>query len=65
VILWTDCYKLYSELAIKGIRKQIKPGVDFGGAVKDPWGSHKAVFNINGNKAQRLGIELKHGFRHR
>jgi len=56
---------LYSELAIKGIRKQIKPGVDFGGAVKDPWGNHKAVFNINGNKAQRLGIELKHGLGHR
>jgi len=31
VILWTDRHKLYSELTIKGIRKQIKRGVEFGG----------------------------------
>jgi len=39
---------LYGDLTIKGIKKQIKLGVEFGGVVKDPWGNHKAVFNING-----------------
>jgi len=41
-------YKLYGDLSIKGIKKQIKLDVEFGGLVKDPWGNHKAVFNING-----------------
>ena len=41
-------YKLYGDLTIKGIKKQIKLDVEFGGVVKDPWGNHKAVFNING-----------------
>jgi len=33
---------------MKGITKQIKLDVEFGGLVKDPWGSVKAVFTING-----------------
>lgn len=41
-------YVLYGDLTIKGIKKQIKLDVEFGGVVKDPWGNHKAVFNING-----------------
>ncbi len=41
-------YKLYGDLTIKGIKKQIKLDVEFGGVVKDPWGNHKAVFNVNG-----------------
>jgi polyisoprenoid-binding protein YceI len=41
-------YELYGELTIKGIKKQVKLDVEFGGVVKDPWGNHKAVFNING-----------------
>ena len=41
-------YELYGELTIKGIKKQIRLDVEFGGVVKDPWGNHKAVFNING-----------------
>jgi polyisoprenoid-binding protein YceI len=43
-----DSYALYGDLAIKGIKKQIKLNVEFAGVVKDPWGNHKAVFNING-----------------
>jgi polyisoprenoid-binding protein YceI len=41
-------YELYGDLTIKGIKKQVKLDVEFGGVVKDPWGNHKAVFNING-----------------
>jgi polyisoprenoid-binding protein YceI len=41
-------YNLYGDLTIKGIKKQVKLQVEFGGVVKDPWGNEKAVFNING-----------------
>jgi len=41
-------YLLYGELAIKGISKQIKLEVKFGGVMKDPWGNHKAGFTIKG-----------------
>ena len=41
-------FALYGELAMKGIKKQIKLDVEFGGVVKDPWGNHKAVFSVNG-----------------
>src|SRR5258705_1312937 len=41
-------YELYGDLTIKGIKKQIKLGVEFGGVMKDPWGNHKAAFTING-----------------
>lgn len=41
-------YELYGDLTIKGVKKQIKLDVEFGGIVKDPWGNPKAVFSING-----------------
>ena len=41
-------YELYGDLTIKGIKKQIKLDVEFGGVIKDPWENHKAAFNING-----------------
>jgi polyisoprenoid-binding protein YceI len=41
-------YELYGDLTIKGIKKQIKLDVEFGGIVKDPWGNIKAGFTING-----------------
>ena len=41
-------YELYGDLAIKGIKKQIKLDVEFGGVMKDPWGNQKAGFTING-----------------
>ena len=41
-------YELYGNLTIKGIKKQVKLDVEFGGVVKDPWGNHKAAFTING-----------------
>jgi polyisoprenoid-binding protein YceI len=41
-------YELYGELTMKGITKQIKLDVEFGGIMKDPWGNKKAGFTING-----------------
>ena len=41
-------YALYGDLTMKGIRKQIKLDVQFGGVIKDPWSNHKAIFTING-----------------
>ncbi len=41
-------YTLYGDLIIKGITKQIKLDVEFGGVMKDPWGKEKAGFTING-----------------
>lgn len=41
-------YELYGELTIKGVTRQIKLDVEFGGVMKDPWGNEKAGFTING-----------------
>jgi len=41
-------YEMWGELTIKGITKQIKLQVEFGGVVTDPWGDEKAGFSING-----------------
>jgi polyisoprenoid-binding protein YceI len=41
-------YILYGDLTIKGIKKQVKLQVEFGGIIKDPWGNQKAVFSITG-----------------
>jgi polyisoprenoid-binding protein YceI len=41
-------YILYGDLTIKGIKKQVKLDVEFGGVMKDPWGNEKAGFSVNG-----------------
>lgn len=41
-------FELYGDLTIKGIKKQIKLDVEFGGIMKDPWGNEKAGFSVNG-----------------
>lgn len=46
-------YEMYGELTIKGIKKQIKLNVEFAGLIKDPWGTEKAVFNIQGKINRR------------
>lgn len=40
--------ELWGELTIKGIKKNVKLNVQFGGIIKDPWGNEKAGFNISG-----------------
>ena len=39
---------MYGDLTIKGVTKNIKLSVEFGGVVKDPYGNTKAGFTING-----------------
>ena len=43
-----DRYVFYGELTMKGITKQIKLDVEFGGVMKDPFGNHKAGFSVKG-----------------
>ena len=49
-------YELYGDLTIKGITKQIKLDVEFGGVMKDPWGNEKARFyHQRKDQQERLG----------
>lgn len=41
-------HELWGELFIKGITKNIKLNVQFGGITNDPWGNEKAKFSVNG-----------------
>jgi len=41
-------YELYGELTMKGIKKQIKLDVEYGGIMKDPWRTDKAMFSVSG-----------------
>lgn len=43
-----DEYELKGLLTIKGINKEIKLEVEFGGINKDPWGNEKAGFSVEG-----------------
>ncbi len=41
-------YELKGNLTIKGISKEVKLDVEFGGLNKDPWGNEKAGFSLSG-----------------
>ncbi|NLX72132.1 MAG: polyisoprenoid-binding protein [Bacteroidales bacterium] len=43
-----DEYKLKGHLNIKGVSKEIKLDVEYGGVNKDPWGNQKAGFSFSG-----------------
>jgi len=50
-------YELYGDLTIKGVTKNVKLDVEFGGVVKDPYGNTKAGFTINGKiKRKDFGL---------
>lgn len=40
-------YEVWGDLTIRGIKKQIKLSIEFGGIVKDPWGNHKAGITVH------------------
>ena len=40
--------ELWGELTMKGITKNVKLFVEFGGIIHDPWGNEKAGFTITG-----------------
>lgn len=46
--LGDDIYELAGDLTIKGITKEVKLNVEFGGLMKDPWGNEKAGFALTG-----------------
>lgn len=50
-------HELWGELTIKGITKNVKLNVQFGGIVNDPWGNERAGFTVNG-KINRSDWEL-------
>lgn len=43
-----DDYELTGDLTIRGVTKNVKLNVEFGGINKDPWGNTKAGFTITG-----------------
>jgi polyisoprenoid-binding protein YceI len=50
--------ELVGNLTIKGITKEIKLDVDFGGLGKDPWGNTKAGFSVSGKINRKdFGLE--------
>ena len=50
-------YTLTGNLTMKGISKEVKLDVEFGGVNKDPWGNQKAGFSVSG-KINRKDWEL-------
>ncbi len=44
----TGVYTLTGDLTIKGITKEVKLNVEFGGTRKDPWGNQKAGYTVTG-----------------
>lgn len=41
-------FELWGDLAIRGISRQVKLSVNFGGIAKDPWGNERAGFQVTG-----------------
>src|SRR5690606_35355754 len=46
-------YELKGLLTIKGLSKEIKLDVEFGGVNKDPWGNEKAGFSFSGKSNRK------------
>lgn len=46
--VYDEEYELKGNLTIKGVTKEVKLGVEFGGINKDPWGNEKAGFSLSG-----------------
>lgn len=42
-------YKLTGDLTIRGVTKSVTLNVTYGGTVVDPWGNHKAGFELEGS----------------
>ncbi len=41
-------YEVYGDITIRGITKNVKLDAEFGGVIKDPWGSTRAGITITG-----------------
>lgn len=51
-------YKLFGDLTIRNVTKNVELDVEFSGVVKDPWGTNKAGFVISG-RVNRKDFGLK------
>jgi polyisoprenoid-binding protein YceI len=51
-------YKLIGDITIRGITREIVLDVEYGGAMKDPWGNEKVGFELAG-KLNRKQFDLK------
>lgn len=51
--LHDETYELNGQLEIKGVKKNVKLDVEFGGIMKDPWGNEKAGFSVNGKISRK------------
>lgn len=50
-------YEVYGDLTIRGITKNVKLDVEFGGVIEDAYGNTKAGFTINGKiKRKEFGL---------
>jgi polyisoprenoid-binding protein YceI len=41
-------YEVYGDLTIRGVTKNVKLAAEFGGVIKDPWGSTRAGITVSG-----------------
>ena len=54
-----DEYKLNGKLTMRGVTKDIKINVEFGGVTIDPWGNTRAGFTLNGKvNRQEFGVSF-------
>ena len=53
-----DQYVLTGDLTIRNVTKEVTLHVEFGGVMVDPWGQHKAGFDITGT-INRKDFDLK------
>ncbi|MFT3884548.1 MAG: YceI family protein [Flavobacteriales bacterium] len=51
-------WELYGDLTIKGVTKQVKLDIEWGGVTKDPWGNTKAGVSVHGKlDRKQWGLE--------
>ena len=55
-----DEYKLYGNITMRGVSKQLVLDVEFGGITKDPWGNMRSGFSVTG-KINRYDFGMSFG----
>jgi len=55
-----DEYKLYGNITMRGVSKQLVLDVEFGGITKDPWGNMRTGFSVSG-KINRYDFGMSFG----
>ena len=55
-----DEYKLYGNITMRGVSKQLVLDVEFGGITRDPWGNMRSGFSVTG-KINRYDFGMSFG----